>query len=66
MLIVETHDTEDEANRARRVIVIAQQRVDKIMEMVWGQPIFPSAADAYVVVPDGDRFALAIDDPSLP
>jgi len=65
MLIVERHDTEAEANRARRVIVIAQQRVDKIMEKVWGEPIFPCAEDSYVVIPDGDRFALAIDDPSI-
>jgi hypothetical protein len=65
MLIVERHNTEAEAQFARRVIVIAQQRVDKVMETIWGQPIFPCAADAYVVVPDGDKFALAIDDPSL-
>lgn len=66
MLIIETHETKSEADRARKVIVTAQQRVDKVLEQLCGLPVFPPAENAYVVVPHGDRFALAIDDPSLP
>jgi hypothetical protein len=66
MLTIETHKSLSAAQRARKVIVKAQRRVDKTMEKVWGQPVFPAAKDAYLVVRRGDRYELVIDDPSLP
>jgi len=65
MLTIETHKTLSAAQRARKTIVKAQRRVDRVMEGIWGQPVFPAAEDAYLVVRRDDRYDLVIDDPSL-
>jgi hypothetical protein len=66
MLIIETHDTRTEAEQARRFYVKAQRQVDKVWERIWGCPVYLAPEDTYKVVPEGDRFAVAVDDPSLP
>lgn len=66
MLIIDRYDTQDDALHARAALIAAQGLVDLVTQKVVGEPVFPPAEDIYVVVPEGPRFAIALDDPSLP
>ena len=66
MLIIDTFATRAAADEARRHYVSAQVVTDGVLRKALGALVEPPADDIYVVIPREGRFAIALDDPSLP
>lgn len=65
MLIIEYHDSKAAAERSRKFFVRAQKQVDKVFVRLYHELPIPSPEDSYKVIRKDDRYAVAVDDPSV-